>query len=765
MFTTLQTAVIILSLAVYTTVGLNCSVEDCSEKQDCPPDSELVDGWSCSCVKDKCSQPPDCHYKSKRVLKHKASGVPGNCCDIYECVYHAEVNCTDVICPTIEEECPSDSYRLPNTQEEGECCSKPMGCACFPATCHPLVCPKGKVHKMVRPGNGKPGTCCPLYQCYPQANLSCSHNGKVVDSGTKWKKTECIECTCNNGFIHCVPAVICPELPTDCPATRLPPGECCPLCIFNHNEIELASPIVKPGGCKSIKGVIYKNGASWQEDDCTTCTCVDGARKCQAEMCHITCSNATYVSGECCPRCYGVPSTAVVENCTNLNNCTLECKHGYEKDDKGCSVCKCREEEECHLKCESGFLIDGSGTEICECAEECPPLAECNKKCKHGYKVNKEGCEVCKCEHCKPISFCNKKCPHGLQANQRGCPLCKCKAPEASNKSSSSDENECVTDAGIKRDNGEAWNDNCRQCYCLNGKEMCSLISCPKLNCPDPVFLKHSCCPICPGNVTEQGSEILCYGPGGIKQDLENWKQGCLECVCHNGSVLCHSKPCPPVLCQKPLQGDCCPVCPKEGSPINTKLDPEQSCGDRTAGEKWRQSECTSCICINGEAVCYTQTCDQIDTTCKRPVQLKNLCCPVCLDNLGNDKICQVGNVTFNIGDEWEPEKCTRCACGPAHTISCTQTICERQCSKADNPCCPKCTEIEEGYDWIHGPIYLFLVGIFMFGIGALSAILWKHCQLRRHQLKICQPSPLSYHYKYVPAYENSTPSPHKSPV
>ena len=71
---------------------------------------------------------------------------------------------------------------------------------------------------------------------------------------------------------------------------------------FEFSDIKIP---LKPGGCKLPKGVIYTNGAVWQEDDCTTCTCMDGKLKCQAEMCQQTCINATYVKGECCPRCNG----------------------------------------------------------------------------------------------------------------------------------------------------------------------------------------------------------------------------------------------------------------------------------------------------------------------------------------------------------------------------------------------------------------------------------------------------------------------------
>jgi von Willebrand factor type C domain. len=55
---------------------------------------------------------------------------------------------------------------------------------------------------------------------------------------------------------------------------------------------------------------------------------------------------------------------------------------------------------------------------------------------------------------------------------------------------------------GLHHDEGEAWFDGCRQCYCYGGMEMCNLITCPVPACTDPVFnVLHDCCPHCAGDV------------------------------------------------------------------------------------------------------------------------------------------------------------------------------------------------------------------------------------------------------------------------
>ncbi len=52
----------------------------------------------------------------------------------------------------------------------------------------------------------------------------------------------------------------------------------------------------------------------------------------------------------------------------------------------------------------------------------------------------------------------------------------------------------------------QIWSNGCHQCFCKDGHEYCSLISCKKLECSNPVHLKNSCCPSCPGK-----SKIINY--------------------------------------------------------------------------------------------------------------------------------------------------------------------------------------------------------------------------------------------------------------
>lgn len=57
----------------------------------------------------------------------------------------------------------------------------------------------------------------------------------------------------------------------------------------------------------------------------------------------------------------------------------------------------------------------------------------------------------------------------------------------------------CLTSNGHRYEEGESWHDGCRDCYCLAGREMCVLISCPVPSCTNLVVRPDQCCPTCEG--------------------------------------------------------------------------------------------------------------------------------------------------------------------------------------------------------------------------------------------------------------------------
>jgi reduction in cnn dots 2 len=77
----------------------------------------------------------------------------------------------------------------------------------------------------------------------------------------------------------------------DCEVKQSLTSECCPVCT---------------GECLSATtGKVYKSNETWSEDnDCVHCTCVNGKKLCNAELCERPkCKNPVKVAGICCLAC------------------------------------------------------------------------------------------------------------------------------------------------------------------------------------------------------------------------------------------------------------------------------------------------------------------------------------------------------------------------------------------------------------------------------------------------------------------------------
>lgn len=690
-----------------------CGVLLANDEAPCPPDSvpsdPSVPGSPCECAPAHCRQPV-CRFGSTRELRRTGTKLPGDCCDVYECVQPKDKNCSGVTCPEEGVDCPTDSYRLPNRRAPGDCCSHPQGCECLPGPCPEPDCADGEHARVVRQGTQRPGTCCPLYKCVQhELNDTCVLDGDVWKNGSTWWKNECTQCSCNNGLSFCAERPLqCPELPVSCRVTRVPQGKCCPVCVEADPVAE--NSLMPSGGCVSSSGKLYQDGGEWQEDPCTTCTCIAGTKKCQAHMCVLRCDHARYVPDECCPLCDASSVVTIPPHCPALNNCSLRCMHGFVRDDDGCYTCQCQAEE-CILECPSGYLQDSQGNKLCECAmsRDCPVLTGCHKNCSHGFRLNKAGCEVCKCKECRPQTDCNKSCVHGLRTNDRGCPICKCRAsaehiPDVSRYNHVITEATCISAGGQHHGDGEAWFDGCRQCYCHGGAEMCNLITCPALVCKRPVFNEsRDCCPRCSdeGRTEHEAKKpqqaTVCHSVDGVyRVEGETWPlDACTWCLCHQGRVLCQAHRCLPAPCPQPAHqpGQCCARCPE---PTAIPGPPHaRSCGvHRPHGTAWMEDSCRSCVCADGHVSCFTQQCP--DLTCSRPVLVKHQCCPMCLDQ-SQPRMCAAGNATYHEGEEWQEDACTCCRCSLGHK-TCTQKVCSVSCKnpvKKPGKCCPLCSEAD----------------------------------------------------------------------
>lgn len=338
------------------------------------------------------------------ILMDTTGSFSGICSESPELVID---KCRNVVCPKEEESCPPGSFPLPWKRAKDDCCSKPTGCMCLPLTCEKPKCLPNERLKLVKTGDGKPGSCCPTYQCVAE-DSHCLYQGSVYLDGQEWKSDECTICSCKGNVTFCN-SIQCNTSDTSsssCAQMKVPPGECCAVCT----------------GCVS-GGVSYKNGEVWRESDCQSCSCQNGEVKCEIEHCSISCDNPKKIPGQCCPHCDEPSEVTIPSHCNQLTNCSLLCANGLYKDKSGCFHCYCKLDG-CSLYCRHGYALDSSNKTICKCG--CPPLVNCDKKCLHGLKNDADGCPVCRCFKCRSLK-CAIKCPNnGYERNSRGCRICKC---------------------------------------------------------------------------------------------------------------------------------------------------------------------------------------------------------------------------------------------------------------------------------------------------------------------------------------------------
>uniref|UniRef100_A0A3P9Q9E7 Cysteine-rich motor neuron 1 protein n=1 Tax=Poecilia reticulata TaxID=8081 RepID=A0A3P9Q9E7_POERE len=614
---------------------LRCAGVTCPALQlpSCPKGSVLTKSYTppagccpsmppqCTCDFRACNK-THCPSGQHAVLISQASGRPGDCCDVFEC---QKGNSTEV--HTTHFDCSPSQKQLHSWWEINK----------SPALLSTPTCFVLGAQRWLSGGMGSFGA--EAFESPPKVSPNCVFNGKKFSEGEVYRMDPCWLCQCRGGISFCSKAE-CGEL--DCEKFYIPEGECCPVCI----DVELMSMDSTKASCW-VNNKLRTHEEQWKEDDCTFCQCVDGDPHCTAMACKQSCQNPVKIPGECCPFCEE-PSYETVSPllCPPLENCSLsgnECPYGFQQDHNGCLLCQCLNNDSCPdlgkycpLQCPTGYEKDDLGCEVCECSiltPKCRTLT-CTKTCPYGY-VNKHGCEMCRCVKCPPFT-CDKYCSNGYRQNRKGCNICTCKG-------SSGTPGFCLTSNGRRYEEGDSWHDGCRDCYCLSGREMCVLISCPMPSCSQPVVKSGQCCPTCEdesGSGQPEGMDmVVCRAPGGeLYVEGETWNLNeCMRCTCRKGRVLCDIEVCPPALCQTPVRNKdtCCHMCPETESnllPVNGSQ--QEFCitaeGDMLqAGDSWKANACTSCTCNNGTIQCFSQHCPA--ASCRVPVLLKGQCCPHCL--------------------------------------------------------------------------------------------------------------------------------------
>ncbi|ELU12576.1 hypothetical protein CAPTEDRAFT_156919, partial [Capitella teleta] len=705
-----------------------------------------------------CPQPPEQPCKCLPCLEEEVkcaegrikvkvttgNDLPGSCCDIHEC-YAKETACSNVTCSQGSNvtSCPDDSAALSRKLTHGGCCEEPLRCECLPEDrCSETKCRDGQVARWSAKASGVPGDCCDSYTCINDTDSGCQHAGQRHAEGSSWPLDHCTTCVCNGGLTLCS-VVTCAE-PEDhaCGWMVVPQGQCCPVCKGRkktHHKL-LVYQFTLTTGCIDHKGELRYNDDTWLRDECVTCNCQEGRVYCVAQLCQPRCAHPRKVPGVCCPVC-DAPYTEVTSTpCVELDNCSLICEGGLLLDDDGCPTCQCSRQtgtptenpdDACLvLNCKYGMKRDPNGVEICECEEEpvapttvapvsCPSMGSCPLQCAFGLRADKNGCLKCRCRKC-PTLECHKKCTHGFRSNSHSCRICKCLAPVDSEPTPSTavvelpGSERCVSMDGRDLEDGQMIYDGCRRCFCFQGVEMCSLITCPAPRCRHPIVRIGHCCPSCSDDDGRLSSVPLsqsrCVSPDGVPLvEGETWAMDrCTQCICHQGEPLCQVEHCPPVLCIHPvkLHGKCCAICaggydlfPLEPALPERKLCRSPSGATYLSGDTWRVGPCQSCLCREGQVHCFLQTCPLLD--CNETVLKKGQCCPMCAAGaasvLQQPRFCHHDGAEYGPHESWLLDECTQCVCYKGNSICASITCPESQpCArpiKIPGHCCPVCAK------------------------------------------------------------------------
>ncbi|XP_078582341.1 kielin/chordin-like protein isoform X2 [Branchiostoma floridae x Branchiostoma japonicum] len=496
--------------------------------------------------------------------------------------------------------------------------------------CAPIICPPPRCRNPV----SVPGECCPSPAC-----TDCEYKSKLYSDGTEFidQVDVCQTCTCQRGNVECA-RMFCPQPQCSNPIPQ--PGKCCPVCPQELN-------------CGD-----HSNGDRWQQDPCTTCTCLSGVEDCVTQRCPpAPCQYPRIPAGRCCPECKG---------------CEYEgrkLRNGQIFDADRCTSCTClRGQVECRRRECPVLLCQEQYTSPGDC---CP---RCEGGCEYEMMTFDDGtyftpmsnpCLNCSClqglVRCNPVPCPPAPCANPVKPLGRCCPICPA----------------CTHD-GAAYSEGQTWRtpDNCQECSCRGGSVNCANLQVCRQTCPHGVRTPGTCCSPCTD----------CFYEGqSIRNGMTFVAQGdlCNQCRCSYGVVQCVREQCQPVNCVdvEVPPGSCCPVC--RGCEYDNHL--------YTSGQTFADTRdpCRECTCVSGDVRCVKKTCPP--SFCTHPSSEGNCGCPSC-------EACMYGGVRYANRQEFpDPsDPCRDCMCS-AGNVNCQQRYCPNPgCTHpAQGECCPKCGDCQ----------------------------------------------------------------------
>ncbi|KAM8892202.1 kielin/chordin-like protein isoform 2-T2 [Spinachia spinachia] len=612
-------------------------------------------------VGDCCPRCEQCEYDSKMYVDgQKFLSMRDPC-------LHCHCVAGSVSCERMDSTCPSPRCSHPAKHKE-QCCPTCDGCeyerrmyadgkVFNPAGSGPCLqcrCKGGNVScreekcQPVQCSNPitDPRLCCPICQ-------ACVLEGVEYEEGSKWSpEGPCSSCTCVNGEILCT-HTRCP--PPECLHPTKTSGACCALCescTYNHR--------------------IYSNGQRFTTPDhpCHICTCQHGSVQCGRRPCPpLNCSNSYTPPGECCPKC---------PDCSFENRIFVD-GEAFHNPVRTCEECTCVSGQiDCHMAQCPHPHCNAPRHGTC-CRNNCNGCSYAGKEYPNGQEFPHptDTCRTCSCTNGN-VQCLMKRCPLLPCSNPNLLPgdCCpQCPAPPSG----------CVYEQQSYRHTERFYHptDSCRSCACTNGTVHCRHKSCPFAPCSHPITLQ--CCQTCEG----------CLHEGRERSNGETWDDAsdqCAVCVCHEGSVRCERKHCPPVNCNHPVQRQCCMSC--DSCMFHGKEYPD---GTEFGDDK---DPCGVCYCYGGEVICTKMPCYG---ECRHPYKPPGQCCGECERCFYNNVVLVNGK---SIPDPGNP--CAECTC-QSGSVRCMKKSCvAARCSHpTTNPCgCPDCDGCQfQGVTYVDGQV------------------------------------------------------------
>jgi len=479
----------------------------------------------------------------------------------------------------------------------------------------------------------------------------------------KWLRNDCEHCSCTDNYQVLCQKTNCPELTCDHPVHV--EGECCRMCPEKL--------------CRTDDGRYFKHGADWHLDDCTSCECLHGDKKCSVEDCEWkSCPNAIKVPGKCCPIC---PDSSCLSDNGENQTAGAVWSEGF------CTNCYCRKgericaDEKCpHINCTNPFRSPESCCYKCEDAVECVlsqwnswgecPIQECGGGLRRRYRTiliaPKNGGAFC--PHMSEAQLCPQTPCDDLPV----CPVTEwsswshCTATCGNGKRLRMREHTKVTKALMTSliDCSTTHLQESMSCY----TGTCQLSYVPKnigvvdltngVHCADAVWMDWSpCSTTCGPGVktrvqkrsflteTNETCHLLTELSRCHEADCKTvhckvtpWNQwSACSVSCGEGKRIKQrkvlrapsedGKSCPELILSKSCK---MPACLEENYEL---IEEDEQCIDsdgmhRSEGETWNPEECLTCQCTNHRKSCQLMYCPPIE--CDNPIKFPGFCCKLC---------------------------------------------------------------------------------------------------------------------------------------